>query len=36
MDINQIYCGDHFVKYSSVKSFYCIPEFNIMLQVDYT
>ena len=36
MDINQTYCGDHFVIYTNTESLYCIPETNIMLYVNYT
>ena len=34
MNVNQIYCDDHFAKYTNTKSC-CIPETNIILSQLY-
>lgn len=31
----QTYCGDHFAVFTSVQSFCCMPETNIMLSDNY-
>ena len=36
MDVNENYCGDHFVTYRSIKSLCCTPETSVMLNVSYT
>lgn len=36
MDVNYIYCDDHFTTYTNTKSIYCTLEANIMLKVNYT
>lgn len=28
MDVNWIYCNDHFVIYANIESLYCTPEIN--------
>lgn len=32
-DINESYCGDHFEKYTNIKSVYCPPEINVIYQL---
>ena len=34
IDVNQTYCGDHFVVYTYVESLCCTPEINILLYVN--
>lgn len=36
MDVNYIYRGDHFTIHTNIKLFPCVPEINIMLDVNYT
>ena len=35
MNVNQIYCDDHFAKHTNTKSPCCIPETNTMLSQLY-
>ena len=36
MDVNWIYCSDHFAIYIERESLCCTPETNIMLYINYT
>lgn len=36
IDDNYIYHSDYFVMHRNIKSLYCTPGINIMLQVNYT
>ena len=34
MEVDQIYCGDHFAIYTNIKSLCCKPETNVIRQLD--
>lgn len=36
MDVNWIYCGNHFAVHTNIKSICCTPETNKMLYVNNT
>ena len=35
-DVNQIYCGINFAKYTNIGSLFCTPETNTVFYVNYT